>query len=185
MTNTDRSKILRALDTYGRDRFYAEEQQSIVVELRDAGIGITRLYELLSFSVDEYGHALAALVRHLGQDYSDATIETLARALATKRAAPFWPSIAARYREQPSTDVERGVPSGAKDGLALALAEIATRKNVHELAEFATDARNGRSRAFLLKALRKYNTAEANEAIDKLRVDPEFSTAFDAWLRRH
>lgn len=179
-----RSKILRSLDSFGRDTFYEEEQQPIVGEIRASGVDIIRLHDLLHSSADAYVNAVGILVRHLAMDYSDATIETIARALATKKARPYWREIAARYREQPSVDTERAYPSGAKDGLALALAEICTDQNMDELVELARDTRNGRSRAFFLKVLRRSDNSAARAALEELRSDTELSANFDRWLRR-
>jgi hypothetical protein len=155
------------------------EQAILVRELRACGVQLNDLWDLINEPIEYSGEPLAVLARHLQLPYSDATRETIARALTVKEASPYWSILAAEYAREP----DRG-NVGAKIGLGLALAAAATDETIDQLIGFAMDRSNGMSRYPLLRALRKSKRPAAKAAIEKLRQDPQLAPHFDSWLRR-
>jgi hypothetical protein len=155
------------------------EQAILVRELRQSGVKLNDLWDLVNEPIAYSGEALAILARHLQLPYSEGTRETIARALAVKEASRYWPILAAEYAREP----DRG-NVGPKIGLALALGATTTEATIEGLISFAMDPSNGMSRYSLLKALRKSKSPAAKEAIEKLRHDPQLAPHFDSWLRR-
>ncbi len=151
---------------------HREEQAPIVAELRQAGINVDRLPDLIMRSVP-YPAAIPVLLRHLVMPYSDATLETLARILAVPDARYAWPILVAEYRKAPSTYEDGTRRRGAKDGLAVALAATATASTIDELIALAKDRSHGASRLLLLRALRKSRSQAAKQAIEELSTDPD------------
>lgn len=157
---------------------YREEQAPIALELREAGIQIFFLSDLIKRSVP-YPTAIPILLKHLVLPYSDVTRETLARILAVPDARHAWPILAAEYRRIPN-----GVRLGAKGGLAVALAATATENVMDELIAFAKDRSHGSSRLLLLRALRKSRSAAAKQAIEELAFDPDLEKEIASWRKR-
>jgi hypothetical protein len=161
---------------------HREEQAPIVSELREAGIEIRFLPDLIMRSVP-YPTAIPILLKHLVQTYSDVTRETLARSLAVPDARYAWPIFVAEYRKAPMGQ-ENGIQLRAKDGLAVALAATATDNVMDELIAIAKDRSHGSSRLLLLKALRKSKGAAAKKAIEELASDPDLEKEIASWRKR-
>ena len=160
-----------------------EEQAPIVAELRNAGINVDRLADLIMRSVP-YPAAIPVLLKHLVLPYSDPTLETLGRILAVPDARYAWPILVAEYRRAPIAD-ENGVRRrGAKDGLAVALAATVTRSTIDELIALAKDRSHGASRLLLLRALRKSGSASVKQAIEELSTDPDLAKEIASWRKR-
>lgn len=171
-----------------RDRVLAErvaqlhaEQTPIVVELRKAGLDIEFLWNLLKISTP-YKKAIPILLRHLLLPYSDATQETIARALAVPDAKDAWPTLVAEYRKAP-VGYENGIKLGAKDGLAVALAATVTDAVVEELIALAKDQSHGSSRLLLLRGLKKSKRAAAKRALKELAFDPALAKEIASWKK--
>jgi hypothetical protein len=71
--------------------------------------------------------------------------------------------------------------SGAKSGLATALAATATDEVMDDLIALAKDPSRGVSRVLLLKALRKSKSALAKSAIEELASDPDLRKEIASW----
>jgi hypothetical protein len=170
-----KERELALAERVGRHR---EEQAPIVLELREAGIQILFLPDLIKRSVP-YPTAIPILLKHLVLPYSDVTRETLARILAVPDARHAWPILAAEYRKIPNS-----VRLGAKGGLAVALAATATDKVMDELIVLAKDQSQGESRVLLLRALRKSKSAVAKRAIEELASDPVLEKEIASWRKR-
>ena len=162
---------------------HREEQAPIVSELQEVGIQINVLPDLIKRSVP-YPTAIPILLKHLVQRYSDVTRETLARILAVPDARYAWPIFVAEYRRAPMGK-ENGICLGAKSGLAVALAAIATDNVMGELIALAKDRSQGESRVLLLRALRKSKSAVAKRAIEELASDPDLEKEIASWRRRN
>lgn len=161
-----------------------EEQAPILSELQAAGLSVSLLSDLLMRSVP-YPGAIPVLLKHLALSYSDATLETLARALAVPDARHAWPVLVAEYRKAPSCHGNGTHPHGAKDGLAVALAATVTSGTMDELIALAKDRSHGASRLLLLKALRKSRSVAAKQAIEELSTDPDLEKEIASWRRRN
>lgn len=75
-----------------------EEQAELLAELRDAGLKIGRVPDLIAMSA-RYQQAIPILLRHLQMPYSDVTRETIARALAVPDARYAWPILVAEISQ--------------------------------------------------------------------------------------
>jgi hypothetical protein len=163
-----------------RDEFRGE-QSRLVGELREAGLDIRDLWELLAIRTS-YRDALPILVRHLKLSYSDATLETIARALAVREALEYWSDLVDLYRRTPNQR-EGGKRCGLKHGLACALAVASTEKTLGELVELARDPSNGDSRVLLLDGIRRSRSALAKQAVQTLVNDPGLAREIKSWGR--
>ena len=168
----------RELELAERVARYREEQAPIVSELREAGIRIFFLPDLIKRSVP-YPTAIPILLKHLVLPYSDVTRETLAKSSPFPMRGIAWPILAAEYRKIPNS-----VRLGAKGGLAAALAATATENVMDELIVLAKDRSQGESRVLLLRALRRSKSAVAKRAIEELASDPGLEKEIASWRKR-
>lgn len=158
------------------------EQAPLLSELRDLGLSINALSDLINTS-ERYPRAVPVLLKHLLMPYSDVTRQTLARALAVPEARYAWPTLLGEYRKAQVGKGDDGIRLGAKDGLAVALAAIATDDVIGDVIALAKDMGNGESRGLLLSALRRSKTAAAKEALAELATDPELAKEIASWRR--
>jgi hypothetical protein len=159
-------------------------------ELRSVGIEIENVSDLVNTS-RKYEPALPILLRHLLMPYSDATKETIARALAV--SSPYivesWPIFVEQYRVAKSGKGPRGPGDtkeyrlGAKAGLACVLSVAVTDDTLPELISIAKDPSHGESRLLLLSALKRKRRKNhmAQQAINDLSLDPELSQEIASW----
>jgi hypothetical protein len=165
----ERSKHLRA------------EEESIVADLREVGLEVNSVWDLVNAS-NPYPEAISILLKHLVKRYSDRTKEGIARALAVPDARGSWSLLAAEYCRTPQGE-ENGVRLGAKNGLAAALSATATDEVIEQLASLAKNRSNGDSRLLLLSALRKSKTAVARKALEELADDPVLQREIASWSK--
>lgn len=161
---------------------YRAEQAPLVAELRQAGLDVLSVLDLVK-APSGYEEAVPILLRHLQLPYSDATRETIARALALPAARYAWPTLVDQFKKA-RMDEETGITSGAKDGLAVALAATATDAVVEELIALAKDRSHGTSRILLLSALRKSKNALAKKALEELSSDPDLAIEIASWHKK-
>lgn len=90
---TEEGKKLRA----ARDAEIAErvaafkiEQRELLKELAEVGVVIHRVNRLSGRTVAENVQAMPILMKHLRRDYSEGTLDSLARSLASKEAGGYW-----------------------------------------------------------------------------------------------
>jgi hypothetical protein len=159
-----------------------EEQAPIVADLK-AVVSLNRLSDLIIRSAP-YPAAIPILLKHLVLPYSDPTRETLARFLAVPDARYAWPIFVAEYRKAPFGYVNGIRRTGAKDGLAVALAATATDSTIDELIALAKDRSHGASRLLLLRALRRSRSDAAKQAIQELSTDPDLEKEIASWRKR-
>jgi hypothetical protein len=172
-----------------RDRVFREriielrvEQARLLDELRESGLDIHLVAELLTLRTN-YSQAIPILLRHLLLPYSEATRETIARALAIRNNPELqkaWPVLLAEYIKAPSMP---GKNSGAKMGLAVALSAVATDAVIGDVVSAAKDRSNGVSRILLLFALRRSKNASAKQALVDLASDPELEKEIAAFKK--
>ncbi|MDZ7578227.1 MAG: hypothetical protein U0904_08655 [Candidatus Nanopelagicales bacterium] len=149
-----------------RVRVLTEAERPIVADLRDAGVRVDSVWDLVN-TAEPYPDALPVLLEHLERGgYPDRVMESLARALAVKPAAVYWDRLVALYQAQ-------RVGSNAKDGLAVALAVTATQATLGELFDLVDDPANGDSRILLLGELKRLGGPEGRSKLEALVDDPE------------
>jgi hypothetical protein len=154
---------------------YAVAEAPLVEELRKVGVSVTSVWDLVN-SVDTPPQALPVLLKHLQDRYPDAIREGIARALAVPAAKFAWPVLVKLYEQEQGRQT--------KDGLAVALANIADDETIDELISVIRDRRHGGSRVLLLSALGRSPLPRAQEALAQLADDPELYKEVQAILRR-
>lgn len=154
---------------------YARAEVPIVKELREAGVPVGSVWDLVN-STNMYAQSLPILLDHLQRPYPDAVREGVARAMAVPGAKFAWPLLVRLYRQEH----ERRT----KDGLAVAISNIADDETLDELIALARDARNGESRLLLLSALERSRLPQARKALMKLGGDPALQKEVQRILRR-
>lgn len=122
------------------------------------------VWDWLDANGGSYASVLALLLDHLQRPYPDAVRGGIARALAIPEAKFAWPLLVKLYRQ------EQG--QWTRDGLAVALANIAEDDQLDELINLARDPRNGESRVLLLDALRRSLLPLARRALVEFGADP-------------
>jgi hypothetical protein len=168
---------------------WARAEVPLVQELRAAGVPVESVWDLVNAGrkrpsrtfkistdppeaiwdwLDANGRSLAAIVplllEHLQRPYPDRVRAGIARALAVREARSAWPLLVKLYRQ------ERG--DWSRDGLAVALGNIADDDVVDELIALVKDPQNGRSRVLLLDALRRSRLPQARMALMEFGTDP-------------
>jgi hypothetical protein len=109
--------------------------------------------------------------------YSDKTREFIARALAVREARYLWPVFVKEYLNEP-------IGSNAKEGLAVALMVTVTDATMEEFVALAKDRRNGPSRLYFLRALKRSKNPIAKEALAVLASDPDLEKEIASWRPR-
>jgi hypothetical protein len=142
---------------------YAQAEAPLVKELRAAKVSVNSVWDLVN-SRDVYPRSLPILLNHLQRPYPEAIRDGIARALAIPDAKFAWHVLVNLYRREPE--------NRAKDGLAVALSNIADDEVMTELISLARDARYGGSRILLLDALRRSRLPQARRALMKCGKDP-------------
>lgn len=154
------------------------EERPIINDLRDVGYSVKSVWDLVN-SKYAYDAAIPVLVKHLLLPYSDVVRGGIARALAVPQARSAWHIILGEYAKTPSPMDGGGL--GAKEGLAVALGEIATGKELNEIFDLCIDEKNGPSRILLLAAFKKNKTSFSKRALDILKKDSTFTKEIDSW----
>ena len=147
-------------------------EQLVVDDLHAQGVHVERLEELAV--VGDTGvrqpaavRVLAAqLNRDLPQHLKDDVVFYLS--LARTAAAEAWPVLRAKYLEQPPD-------SQYKRKLADALAATVTRPRLPELIALAEDVTQGRTRARLIPALKRFKDLDAAQAAQRLLEDRQLA----------
>lgn len=154
------------LELAALDAGWQQAEKPLVDELRGAGFDVESAWDLVNTSVP-YPDALPILLDHLERDYPDRVREGIARALAVGPDAMFgWDKIISCYRNEPEgTDT--------KDGLAAAIAAVASSAVIDEVIELVEDDLHGESRILLLIELKRSGDARAWATLVGLRDHPQ------------
>jgi hypothetical protein len=156
------------------------DEAPLVAALANVGFRVRSVCDLVN-SPGPYKEAIPVLLEHLKLPYLDITRGGIARSLAVPDAKYAWRELVELYRQEPNPK-KGGL--GAKDGLAVALAAIATAATLDELITIAKDRSQGGSRVLLLRALRRSKLPSAKQAIEELAADPDLAKAIASWRRR-
>ncbi|WP_090353033.1 hypothetical protein [Dyella sp. 333MFSha] len=73
------------------------EQAALLRELANVGVHVDIVNQLPNMSTEQYEQALPILFEHLHLPYSDGTLASLARSLATKEARKYWDELVLLY----------------------------------------------------------------------------------------
>lgn len=159
---TERASLLR------------EAEQPIVASLREAGVEVESVWDLVSTS-EPYPAALPVLLEHLERGgYPERVMESLGRALAVKPSVAFWERLKARWLQARDR--------GEEDGAAVALAASATNAQLDELIEFLSVEERGQSRIYFIRAILRVGGDRGREVVERLRRDPVFGEEAAALL---
>lgn len=162
-----------------RERKAAEWRRAeapVAEELRAAGYAVESAWDLMN-TAEPYPEAVPILLKHLERPYPDRVREGIARALAVDEARYGWDSLKRLYQKEPTgTD--------AKDGLAVALGEVADDEVIGDVIALARDARHGTSRLLLLSALERSQDPRARKTLMELGSDPEVYKEVQVILKR-
>jgi hypothetical protein len=145
-------------------------------ELRAAGFGVDSAWGLVNTSTP-YPEALPILLKHLERPYPDRVREGIARALAVRDARFGWATLTGLYRQE-------GAGTDTKDGLAVAIGEVADDEVLDELIALARDSAHGTSRVLMLDALARSDAPQARAALEELAHDPKLTIEARRLLRR-
>ncbi|WP_295775628.1 hypothetical protein [uncultured Microbacterium sp.] len=147
-----------------RVRKLREAEQPIIKDLRDVGIEVGSVWDLVNTSAP-YLPALPVLMKHLERDgYPDRVVESIGRALAVRESVPYWHRLRDLYL--------RAEGRGARSGLAVALGVSATPAQLEELIELLHNESLGESRVLLIAPVIKLGGARGREVIKALRDHP-------------
>jgi hypothetical protein len=147
-----------------RDRILQEAEQPIVQDLREAGVRVDSVWDLVNTS-EPYPAALPVLLEHLERGgYPERVMESLGRALAVKPSVVFWERIKARYLA--SRD------AGEEDGTAVALAACATAAQFDDLVGFLSIEERGESRIYFVKPILTLGQDHGRQVVQALRDHP-------------
>jgi hypothetical protein len=180
---TEEGKKLRA----ARDAEIAErvaafkvEQREMLKELAEVGIEIDMVNLLSSRTVAENVQAMPILMKHLRRDYSEGTLASLARSLATKEAGKYWDELVSMYRN--SADRTPTGPGNFVMALAAAVSAACPPSRINDLIELLRDRRLP-ERLLLLTPLKKRRGRDPAiaQVIEELRHDPALSKEISSW----
>ena len=143
------------------------EQEPIIAELRTVGITDADIGQLMMRAVP-YSQALPVILKHMLMPYSERIRGTLARCLAVTDAKYLWPILLEEYK----IAIDTG-PLGYKDGLAVALAALASDENFVDVENIMREPANGESRVYLIRFLKKSKNQSARELLSQLENDDE------------
>jgi hypothetical protein len=167
----------REAEREARAAALALAERPLVSDLRAAGFVVSSVWDLVNSSA-HYDAALPVLASHLRRPYPDAIIDGIARALAVPAAEPLvWDAMASLFQEVP-------LKSRAKQGAAVALANMTSERTIQEVVQFARDDRHGTVRVLLVSALARFSGPDVENALRHLLKDPETGKGVRLELRR-
>jgi hypothetical protein len=146
-----------------------QAEAPLLEELGKVGLELDSVWVLVN-QAEPYPEALPILLEHLQRPYPDRVREGMARALAVRDARFGWDVLTRLYRHaDPDSDV--------KEGLAVALAEIADDEVLDELLKLVQDSRQGSTRLHLLSGLEGSSDPRVRAALREVESDPQLGEA--------
>lgn len=177
----DELQRLRAINEKRRKEIQRKHEENVraetplVEELQAAGVPVNSAWDLVN-TPNMYPQSLPVLLDHLQRPYPDAVRDGIARAMAVPGAKFAWPLLVKLYRQ------EQG--NRTRQGLAVALSNIADDEVISELIALAGDTELGTSRVLLLDALRRSRLPIARKALMEFGTDPLLQKEAQKILRR-
>lgn len=159
---------------------FKAEQEDMLRELSEVGVHVEMVNQLPNLSTAEYVQALPILMSHLRKEYSDGTIASLARSLATKEARRYWDELIAMYRR--SADRPPKGPGNVPMALAAAVSATCPPDRLGDLVELIKD-QTLPNRVLLLRPLkeRRGRDSKIAEIMEELRRDPALAKEINSW----
>jgi hypothetical protein len=155
-------------DIMRRDEELAAAERPILAELRQIGIDVESVWDLVNRAFD-YDEAIPLLIDHLRSGaYPDRVLEGLGRALAVPGVASRWGELKELYRS--ATGV------GASEGLAVALSAFPPRERYHDLVELVRSEELGESRGLLLESIARLGGEQGLTLLRDLVDHPQLGT---------
>jgi len=156
------------------------EQRALLSELLAVGVKVDMVNLLPMIPTKEYTAAIPILARHLHTQYSEATLESIARALATQEAKDYWDDLRALYVHERNRMAQDG--GDFEMGLAAAIAASCPPNRLGELIELIRNQELPH-RVLLLNPLRRRRGKDAKiaELLDELRRDPALAREINSW----
>jgi hypothetical protein len=158
-----------------KEEEYAEGEEPLVRALAQVGVEVKSVWDLVKRGSD-YPAAVPVLLEHLQRAYPDAIRAGIARALTIAEARSHWDLLTRLYRE------ERG--GRTKEGLAAAIAGIATEEVLGDVIALARQREHGTSRVLLLLALERSRDPRAHQALMELGSDPDLQNQVQLIFKR-
>jgi len=159
-----------------RARLLSEAERPIVEALRDVGVPVDSVWDLVNTS-EPYASALPVLMEHLERGgYPPRVMESLGRALAVKPSVVYWERLKACWLDARD--------AGEEDGAAVALAACATEAQLDDLLGFLAQERRGQSRIYFIRPILRVGGEAGRRLVEGLRDDPVFGKEATALLRR-
>lgn len=153
-----------------------EVERPIVDELRQAGVNVASVWDLVNTS-EPYPAALPVLLRHLEKGgYPDRVMESLGSAIAVGPAVFAWDRLRDLYL--------RADCHGEEEGLAVALAASATPRQLDSLICLLDEDSRGDSRIHFLRAIKRVGGSRGLATLEALRGDPLFGKEATALLKK-
>jgi hypothetical protein len=159
-----------------REEELTRAEAPLVQALAEVGLEVESVWDLVNRATRHYPQAVPILLDHLQRPYPDAIREGIARALTVAEARSHWNVLTKLYREEQGRQT--------KDGLAVAIAGIATDDVIGDVIALARDRKHGTSRVLLLLALERSKDPRAQQALMELGTDPELQKEIQIILRR-
>jgi hypothetical protein len=151
-----------------RTQILREAEQPIVQDLREAGVRVDSVWDLVNTS-EPYPAALPVLMAHLDRGgYPERVMESVGRALAVKPSVVFWERLKARYLAPRNP--------GEEEGAAVALAACATPAQLDDLIGFTSLEERGESRLFFIQPIFVLGQDRGRQLVEGMRDDPVFGT---------
>ncbi|MDR6937330.1 hypothetical protein [Luteibacter sp. 3190] len=182
MLTEEGKKRRDALDAEIAERIAAfkVEQREMLEQLAEVGVNVDMVNQLPNVPTSDYVQALPILMEHLRREYSEGTLASLARSLATKEASGYWDELVAMYMASPDR------PSKGPGNLAMALAAaVAAACPKDRLGDLEALVKNQRlpHRVLLLTPFKKRRGRDPAVAslIEELRHDPALAKEIARW----
>ncbi len=159
---------------------YRSAARPIIKDLASIGFVVDSEWDFVTMP-ERYDAALPVLMNHFRRDYPGFVREGLARSFGRPWARNMaWDQILAAYLSEPNKAQiappgDLWAPSGLKEGMAVALSEMAHRSDVDVLIRLISDPANGPSRIFFVKNLSRSKTPEAFDTLMRLSTDQDLS----------
>lgn len=159
---------------------FKAEQRELLRELAEVGVHVDMVNRLPNIPTAQYAQALPILFKHLQREYSDGTLASLARSLATKQAQQYWDEIVSMYRRAADPEAKRG--SNVSMALAAAVAGSWPSSRLSDLIALLRDQKLP-YRALLLRPIRSKRGSNRQIAIliEELKHDPALAPEINSW----
>lgn len=162
-----------------REAMLREDEQPLVSALRDVGLDVDSVWDLVNTSI-AYPEAIPTLLEHLQRPYHPTTREGIARALTVRSAKGIaWNVLLREFlKENDRTTL------GPKWAMANALSYIAEKSNVDTILELVQDKQHGGNRSIIVDRLPRFPEPRVVQVLEQLTHDEEVSVRAEKALNK-